>query len=96
MIIHAKGQGTAEIHLSMWPYALKIAAHVQNYVPNAADTSSHLEAFVQIAVSPKFCHYRTFCCPAYMFATEDEQGRAKKWEGFSVLGIYLGPSTHHA
>ena len=33
-----------------------------------------------------------------MFAltTEAEKGKAKKWEVRSVLGIYLGPSPHHA
>ena len=70
--------------------------HVHNNVLHAADDSSRLEAFAQIAVSPKSSHYQTFGCPAYMLATEAEQWRANKWEGRLVLVIYLGPSPHHA
>ena len=95
-ILHAKGRWPEAIHLSLWPYALRMAVHVHNNVPNAADASSRLEAFAQIAVSPKSSHYHTFGCPAYMITTEAEQGRANKWEGSLVLGIYLGPSPHHA
>ena len=73
-----------------------MAVHIHNNVPNAADASSRLEAFTQIAVSPKSSYYHTFGCPAYMFTTEAEQGRAKKWEGRAVLEIYLGPYPHHA
>ena len=69
-----------------------MAVHVNENVPNAVDASSRLEAFVWISVSPKSSNYHTFGCPAYMLATEAEQGRAKKWECRSVLGIYLGPS----
>ena len=73
-----------------------MAVHVHKNVPNAADASSHLEAFARISVSPKSSHYHTFGCPAYMLATEAKQGRSKKWEGRSVLGIYMGPYPHHA
>ena len=31
-----------------------------------------------------------------MLTTEANQGRAKKWECCSVLGIYLGPSPYHS
>ena len=95
MILHAKGRWPEAIHLSLWPYALRMAVHVHNNVPNAADASSRLEAFMRIAVSPKSLHYHTFGCPAYMLSTEAEQGRAKKWEGRAVLGFYLVPSPHH-
>ena len=73
-----------------------MAVNVHNNVPNAADASSRLEAFARITVSIKSSHYHTFGCPAYMLTTEAEQGRAKKWEGRSVLGIYLGPSPNYA
>ena len=96
MILHAKGQWPESIHLSLWPYALRMVVRVHNNVPNSADASSRLEAFARIAVFPKSSHYHTFGCPAYMLTTEAEQGRAKKWEGRSVLGIYMGPSPHNA
>ena len=95
MILHAKGQCPKEIHLYLWPYALQMAVHMHNNFPNAADASSCLEAFARIAVSPKSSHYHTFGFPACMLTTEAKQGRAKKWEGCSVLGIYMGPSPHH-
>ena len=31
-----------------------------------------------------------------MITIEDDQGISKKWEGRSVLGIYLGPYPHNA
>ena len=73
-----------------------MAVHVHNNVPNAADDSSRLEAFVRITVCPKSSHYHTFGCPAYMLTTESDQGRAKEWEVHSVLVIYLLASPHHA
>ena len=96
MILHAKGRWPEAIHLSLWPYAFQMAVHVHYNVPNAVDVSSHLEAFARISVYPKSSHYYTFGCPTYMLTTESEQKRAKKWEGRLVLGIYLGPSPHHA
>ena len=96
MILHAKGRWPEAIHLSLWPYALRMVVHVNNNFPNTADASSRLEAFTRITVPPKSIHYHTFGFPAYVLTTESEQGRAKKWEGCSVLGIYLGPSPCHA
>ena len=75
---------------------MRMDIHVHNNVPNTTDDSSRLEAFMWIAVSLNSSNYHTFGCPAYMLTTEAEQGRAKKWEGHSVQGIYMGPSTHHA
>ena len=94
IILHAKGQCTKAIHLYMWPYALQMDIHMHNNLPNAADVSSCLEAFARIAVSPKSSHYHTFGCPAYMITTEAKKRRANKWEGCSVLGIYMGASPH--
>ena len=96
IIRHAKGRWPEAIHLSMWRYALQMSVHVHNNFPNDADASSFLEAFARISVSPKSIHYHTFGFPVYILTTESNQGRAKKWEGRSVLGIYLGPSPHHA
>ena len=91
MILHAKGRWPQAIHLSLWPYALRMAVRATN----AVDASSRLEAFTRIAVSSKLSHFHTFGCPTYMLTIEAEQGRAKKWEGRSVLGIYLGPFPEH-
>ena len=73
-----------------------MAVHVHNNAPNYSDASSRLEAFAQIVVSPKSIHYQTFGCPAFGLTTESEQGKAKKWEGCLVLGIYLGPYPKYA
>ena len=96
MLLHAKGRWPEAIHLSLWPYAMRMAVHVHNNVPHNEDASSRLESFARIAVSPKSSHYHTFGCPVFALTTEAEQGKAKKWEVRSVLGIYLGPSPHHA
>ena len=50
---------------------------------------------MRIAVSPKSSHYHTFGFPEYMITTKAEQWRANKWEGRSVLYIYLGTSPHY-
>ena len=96
IILHEKGQWLEAIHMSLWTYVLQMAVHMHNNVPNAADDSSRLQAFTRISVSFKSSHYHTFGCPVYMLTTEAEQGRSKKWEVRSVLGIYLGRSPHHA
>ena len=57
---------------------------------------SHLEAFTWISVSPKSSHYHTFGRSEFVITIEAKQGKAKKWGGHLVLGIYLGPSPHHA
>ena len=63
IILHAKGRWPEAINMSLWPYALQMAVHVHNNVPNAAYDSSHLEAFARIAVYPKSLNYHTFGCP---------------------------------
>ena len=96
IIIHAKGRWPEAIHMSMWPYVLLMDIHVNNNVPNAADASSHQEAFTRIGVSPKPSDYHTFGCPAYIITIEAKQGRSKKYEGCSVLDICLWLSNQHA
>ena len=70
---------------------LKMDAHVHNNAPNDTDASSRLKAFSRIAVSPKLIQYHNFGCPLFALTTESEQGNSKKWDGHSVLRIYLGP-----
>ena len=96
MILHAKGRWPEAINLSLWPYALQMDVQVHNNVSNSGDATSRLRAFTRIAVYNNISHYHTFVCPAYELTTEADQGKAKKWEGNSVLGIYLGPYPHHA
>ena len=96
MILHAKGRWSETINLYLRSYALRMDVHVHNNFPNSADASSRLETFTRIVVPPNSSHYHTFSFPAYMITTEAEQGRFKKWEGRSLLGIYLGPSPHYS
>ena len=70
MILHAKGRWPEEIHLSLWPYALRMAVYVHNNVPNSADASSRLKALAHIAVSPKSTHYQKFGCTAFTLTTK--------------------------
>ena len=72
MSLHAKVQWTKAIHMSLWPYALWMALHVQKNVPNDADYRSCLKAFEWIAVSPKSSHYHAFGCPAFALTAESE------------------------
>ena len=65
-------------------------------IPNDVDSSSRLEEFAWIAVYPQSIHYHTFGCTLFALTTEADQGKAKKLNSCLVLGIYLGPSPHHA
>ena len=65
MVLHAKSRCPDAIHLSLWPYAMRMAVHIHNNVPNSEDGSSRLEAFARISVSPKADHYHTFRFPIY-------------------------------
>ena len=96
MLLHAKSRWPDAIHLSLWPYAMRMAVHIHNNVPNNEDGSSRLEAFARISVSPKADHYHTFGCPVYRLTTKAATNKSAKWENRANLGIYLGPSPQHA
>ena len=78
MILHAKGRWTKSINLSLWTYVFRIAIHLHKNVPNAADASSRLEAFLRIDVSPKSSHYHNFGCSAFTLITEADQGEIQE------------------
>ena len=96
ILLRADGLWPKAIHLYMWTYALQMAVRVYNNVPNDADSISRLDTFAWIAVSHKSIHYHTFGCTALALTTEAGQGKYKKWGGFLVPAIYLGPYPHHS
>ena len=45
MLFHAKARWPYAVHLSLWPYAMRMAVHSMNYLPDEANGSSHIENF---------------------------------------------------
>ncbi len=47
-LLHARQRWPATIHLALWPYALRNAAHLHNTLPVLEDGTSRLERFSSI------------------------------------------------
>ena len=78
MLLHAKARWPDAIHLSLWPYAMRMAIHIMNHLPDEADGSSRIEKFSRVEVQAKMQHFHTFGCPVYALTPEAENAKAKK------------------
>ena len=87
MLLHANPRLPDVIHLSLWPYVMRMAVHIHDNVPNSTDGTSRLEAFMQIEVYPRSDQYHTFGCPVYHLTTQAATGKAKNWENGENIGI---------
>ena len=45
MLLHAKSRWPDAVHLSLWPYIMRMVAHIMNHLPDEADGNSHTEKF---------------------------------------------------
>ena len=88
MLLHAKGRWPDAIHLALWPYAMRMAVHVHNNLPNNQDGSSQLEVFARISIAPKDSHYHTFGCPVFALTTEAEIGKLRNGEYVQLSGFF--------
>eukprot|EP01082_Thalassiosira_pseudonana_P008995 g7858.t1 g7858 contig26:424712-426022(+) len=61
--LHARSRWPEVIHLALWTYALRMAIHLHNTVPNLADGQSPLKVFASLAVGSKMRDNHTFGCP---------------------------------
>ena len=57
MLLHAKARWPDTIHLSFWSYAMRVAIHIMNHLPDEADGSSHIEKFSRVEVQAKMQHF---------------------------------------
>jgi hypothetical protein len=64
-LLHMRQRWPAAIHLALWPYALRSAAHLHNTLPVLEDGTSRLEHFSSIQVGSKMKHHHAFGCPVF-------------------------------
>ena len=43
MLLHAKARWPDAVHLSLWPYSMRMAKHIMNHLPDEADGGSFIE-----------------------------------------------------
>lgn len=100
-LIHAAKRWPEAINAHLWPYAFRMANLSINATPWLGDPKkrSPQEMFSgsQVDNNPK--HWHHFGCPVFVLDKEVQKGRRPKggkWMERSQIGIYLGPSPHHA
>jgi hypothetical protein len=63
MLLHAKARWPSAVHLSLWPYAVRMAVHIHNTVPVLLDGRSRLELFSGTNVGFRMRDNHAFGCP---------------------------------
>ena len=100
MLLHASHRWPKAINAHLWPYALRLAAHVRNHVPRETEGGSPIENFSSSRVHNKVFHkhQHTFGCPVYVLDAPLQSGLGSKpkWSERSRVGAYLGHSTNHS
>ena len=48
ILLHAKARWPDAMHLLLWLYAMRMAVHIRNYIPDEAGGGSHIEKKFQI------------------------------------------------
>ena len=87
MLLDANSRWPDVIHLSLWSYAMHMAVHIHNHVPNSTNGISRLEAFERIEVSHRADRYHTFGLPVYRLMTQDATVKSTKWGNRANFGI---------
>ena len=77
MLLHAKARWPDAVHLSLWPYPIRMVVHIMNQLPDEADGSSCIEKFSG-EVQAKMKNFHIFGCPVCALAPEAENAKAKK------------------
>jgi hypothetical protein len=96
-LLHAKSRWPKAIELNLWPYALRLANHLRNSLPDRDDATSPIERFSRVQVAPHLRENHPFGCPVYALNNRLQSGnRIPKWNSRARLGVYLGPSPRHA
>jgi hypothetical protein len=96
-LLHAKSRWPKAVELNLWPYALRLANHLRNSLPDREDATSPVERFSRVEVAPHLRENHPFGCPVYALNNRLQSGnRIPKWDSRARLGVYLGPSPRHA
>jgi hypothetical protein len=100
MLQHAYLHWPEATSVRLWPYALKLACHVENHVPSGPNGRSKAERFAQVdAPGHNFdMHLRhTFGCPVFVLRAPLQSGfGVPRWDPRTRVGLYLGVSDSHA
>ena len=100
MLLHASHRWPKAINVHLWPYALRLAAHIRNHVPRESKGGAPIEIFSKAQVQNKIFHkhQHTFGCPVYVLDAPLQSGLSAKpkWSERSRIGAYLGHSSNHS
>ena len=98
MMLHAAQRWPAAHSVSLWPYAIRMAADAMNSTPrNDKSRVSPIERFANIKIRPQLRNFHAFGCPVYVLQAPLQTGQpVSKWLPRARLGIYIGMSPKHA
>ena len=100
MLLHASHRWPKAINAHLWPYALRLAAHIRNHVPRQAEGGIPIQIFSGSNIVNKVFHQHQhpFGCPVYVLDAplQSGQGMKPKWSERSRVGAYLGHSSNHS
>jgi hypothetical protein len=96
MLIHAIINWPEIIQESYWPYAIHLAVAIHNNTPGASSLTP-TEILSGSKHPCRLSDFHPFGCPIFVLDPRLQQGqKIPKWQPRSRLGVYLGPSPHHA
>ena len=83
---------------AVWPYDLRQATHLRNFLPDKEYASSPLEKFSKTSVTSNLKENQAFGSPFFDLHNRltGVRGVVPKWEPRYRLGINVGPSTKYA
>jgi hypothetical protein len=100
-LMHAMKLWPEAIDATLWPYAIRKAAHDLNHIPKKDQERSPYQQFTNSSVHDNMKTFHTFGCPTYVLhdnikkiPLSDTIGN--KWKAKAKLAIYLGPSYQYA
>ncbi len=100
-LMHAMKLWPDAINVSLWPYALRKAAHDLNHIPKTDEGESPYQRFTKSMVNDNMKTFHTFGCPVYVLHDNVKkiplsEANGNKWKAKARLAIYLGPSYQYA
>ena len=100
MLLHAAHRWPKAINAHLWPYALRLAAHIRNHIPRESEGGIPIQVFSGTNAHNKVFtkHQHTFGCPVYVLEAPLQSGLGSKpkWSERSRVGAYLGHSHRHS
>jgi len=96
MLLHAKARWPSAVHLSLWPYEIRMDVHIHSTVPVLLDRRSRLELFSGTNTGFRMKNNHAFACSVFTLQNSLAAGTTiPKWSPRSCLGLNLGPSPNH-